>query len=131
MTKQTITINGNNFSGLETFYDEIDYVFTKDLNWETGHNLDAFNDLLRGGFGVYEHEEPITLIWKNIAKSKSDLGFETTKRYFEQNIANNKLNAQFWIDKLKELINGNGQTLFEIIIDIISGHEHIELKSEY
>ena len=22
---------------------------TRDLNWKTGHNLDAFNDLLRGG----------------------------------------------------------------------------------
>ncbi len=130
MTKQTITINGNNFSGLEIFYNEIDHVLTKDLDWQTGHNLDALNDLLRGGFGVYNYEEPILLVWKNIAKSKSDLGFEATKRYFEQNMANNKANTQFWIDKLKELTNANGQTLFEIIVSIISRHEHIELKAE-
>jgi len=51
--RQTLIIDGNNFSNLESFYEEIDRVFTKDLDWPTGHKLDAFNDLLRGGFGVY------------------------------------------------------------------------------
>ena len=55
MNKHTITIHGDKFSDLETFYDEIDNVLTKDLNWQTGHNLNAFNDLRRGGFGVYEY----------------------------------------------------------------------------
>ena len=66
MGKQTIIINADNFEDLESFYDEIDRVLTKYLDWDTGHNLEAFNDLLRGGFGVYEFEEPIRLIWKNI-----------------------------------------------------------------
>jgi len=39
MNKHTITIHGDKFSDLETFYDEIDNVLTKDLNWQTGHNL--------------------------------------------------------------------------------------------
>ena len=59
------TIDGNNFSDLEGFYNEIDKILTKDLNWKTGHNLDAYNDLLRGGFGVHEYEEPIVLRWIN------------------------------------------------------------------
>ena len=74
MTRQEIIIEGKNFSDLGSFYDEIDRVLTKDLDWKTGHNLDGFNDLLRGGFGVYEYEEPIRLTWKNAAKSKNDLG---------------------------------------------------------
>jgi RNAse (barnase) inhibitor barstar len=49
MSKQIITINGDNFSDIETFYDEIDRILTIDLDWKTGHNLNAFNDLLRGG----------------------------------------------------------------------------------
>ena len=52
-----IIINGNNFSDLEGFYSEIDRILTKDLDWKTGHNLNAFNDLLRGGFGVHQYEE--------------------------------------------------------------------------
>ena len=48
---------------------------TKNLNFKTGHNLDAFNDILRGGFGVFD-EGPILLKWKNYEKSKEDLGSE-------------------------------------------------------
>ena len=90
MDKQTIFINGDNFSDLDSFYDEIDRVLTKDLDWQTGRNLDAFNDLLRGGFGVHEYEEPINLIWKNISKSKTDLGLKATQEWYEQKIAENK-----------------------------------------
>lgn len=76
MNKHIITINGDNFSDLETFYDEVDRVLTKDLSWQTGHNLDAFNDLLRGGFGVYEYEEPVKLIWTKFSNNKQTLGQE-------------------------------------------------------
>ncbi len=76
MSANTIIINGINFTDLETFYDEIDRVLTKNLNWQTGHNLNAFNDLLRGGFGVYEYEEPIKLIWINFSLSRKKLGQE-------------------------------------------------------
>lgn len=65
MNKQTITINGDNLIDLETFYDEIEKVLTRNLDWQTGRNLNAFNDLLRGGFGVYEYEEPVKLVWTN------------------------------------------------------------------
>ncbi|WP_208025543.1 barstar family protein [Niastella caeni] len=72
-TKKTLVIDGNNFTTLEEFYTEVDKVLTKNLNWNTGHNLDAFNDLLRGGFGVHEYNEPVKLIWENSNKSKVDL----------------------------------------------------------
>ena len=131
MDKKTIIINGDNFSDLESFYDEIDQIFTKDLDWQTGHNLDAFNDLLRGGFGVYEYEEPINLIWRNISKSKTDLGKDLTKKWYEQKIVANKgENQKFFKDKLTELNENNGQTLFDIINEIISEHKHIDFKSE-
>lgn len=134
MNKQKIIINGDNFSDLESFYDEIDRVLTKDLDWQTGHNLDAFNDLLRGGFGVYEYREPIKLIWKNISKSKTDLGVKETEKWYNRKIAENKIeNQKFFKDKLKELTDNNGQTLFDIIIEIISEseHGHIEFEMQY
>jgi len=130
MDKQTIIIIGDNFSNLGGFYDEIDRVLTKDLDWQTGHNLDAFNDLLLGGFGVYEFGEPIILIWKNILKSKTDLGFDATKKWYERKIVENKIENQYFKDKLKELTENNGQTLFDIILEIISEHKHIDFKPE-
>ena len=96
MNKQTVTINGDNFTDLETFYKEIDRVLTKNLDWQTGHNLDAFNDLLRGGFGVYECDEPVSLIWTNFSNSRKHLG-------------------QTLIDKLVEVIKDHGHIEFSII----------------
>jgi RNAse (barnase) inhibitor barstar len=83
MDKQTIIINGDNFSDLESFYDEIDRILTKDLGWDTGHNLDAFNDLLRGGFGVYEYEEPVKIVWTKFSESKKKLGDELADTILE------------------------------------------------
>lgn len=75
-------IDGNNFNDLDGFYCEIDKVLTKDLNFNTGHNLDAFNDILRGGFGVFD-EEPIILKWKNYKESKEKLGNEIILKIIE------------------------------------------------
>lgn len=131
MKKQTIIIIGDNFSDLEGFYNEIDRVLTKDLDWQTGHNLDALNDLLSGGFGVYEYEEPIRLIWRNIGKSKTDLGIVATQKWYEKKIAEQNIaNQQFFKDRLKELNENNGQTLFDVILEIISQHEHIDFQPE-
>ncbi|WP_033417594.1 barstar family protein [Cytophaga aurantiaca] len=73
-----LVLDGNNFSDEEGFYNEVDKILTKNLDWKTGHNLNAFNDLLRGGFGVHDYEEPISLKWANYEKSKKDLGEEFT-----------------------------------------------------
>ena len=68
--------NHEDISDMEGFYNEIDKLLTKNLQWKTGHNLNAFNDLLRGGFGVHEYEEPIIIRWVNFEKSKKTLGDE-------------------------------------------------------
>lgn len=70
MERQTIFIDGSNFHDLETFFDEIDRVLTNGLTWETGHNMNAYNDLLRSGFGVHEYEEPVKIVWINFKESE-------------------------------------------------------------
>lgn len=79
----TIVINGENICDLESFYDEIDRVLTNDLDMKTGHNLDAFNDILLGGFGVFDYGEPVKIIWTNFSKNKDKLGNELTKKIIE------------------------------------------------
>lgn len=34
-----------------------------------GHNLDALEDILDGGYGVYAYHEPIIVIWENFTLS--------------------------------------------------------------
>ena len=48
--REVFTIDGRRFSNMAGFYDEVERVFTFGLDWKIGRNLDAFNDILRGGF---------------------------------------------------------------------------------
>lgn len=117
--KKMTVINGSHFSNLEGFYEEVSNVFMKDADWKVG-TLDGFNDVL---YGI---ETDIT--WKNSQKSKEDLGFNVTKEFYENKIRQGKpFNVQLIQQKLDELIDGNGQTLFEILIEIIESHKNITL----
>ncbi|WP_308006802.1 ribonuclease inhibitor [uncultured Chryseobacterium sp.] len=117
-SKMTV-INGSHFSNLEAFYEEASLLFLKDEDWKVG-TLDGFDDILYG----YEGE----IIWKNAQKSKQDLGFDLTKEFYENKIQQGKpFNVTLIQQKLDDLINGNGQTLFEILIEIIESHKNITL----
>lgn len=128
MRKEFI-IDGSNFDDIEGFYCEIDKLLTKGLTWKTGHNLDAFNDLLRGGFGVHEYNEPIRLIWKNFKKSSSDFGYEATAQHYEKILTRcHPANIPHFQNLLISAKNKTGQTLMDIIVEIIlntndSGHD--------
>lgn len=70
---KTYTINGNKFTTEKAFYKYTEAIFTNDLSWETGRNLDAFADILSGGFGEHDYEETIKVEWTNMRKSKEKL----------------------------------------------------------
>jgi len=70
---RTIKIDGNNFCDLQGFYIEIEQKMTQGLNWKIGRNLDAFADILQGGFGVHDINEKYELQWLNSDKSKIEL----------------------------------------------------------
>jgi hypothetical protein len=56
-----LIVNGAKCETWQGFFNEIDSVFTKNLDFETGHNMNAVNDILRGGFGVHEYGEKIVV----------------------------------------------------------------------
>ena len=117
--KKMTVINGGHFSDLEGFYDEVSELFMKDEDWKVG-TLDGFDDIL---YGV---DSDIT--WKDSQKSREDLGFNLTKKFYENKIRIGKpFNIELIQQKLDDLIDGNGQTLFEILIEIIESHQNIKL----
>lgn len=67
-------LNGDNFSTMDEFYEEIQTTMTFGLTWKIGHNLSALNDILRGGFGKHELGEDILIIWTSYERSKNLLG---------------------------------------------------------
>lgn len=66
-------LDGKKFNTPNAFYKYAESLFTFGLDWETGRNLDAFDDLLRGGFGQHEYEEIIRVTWINFSKSRERL----------------------------------------------------------
>lgn len=122
-----IVIHGNLFSSLEGFYEEVSKVLMKDTDWKVG-TLDGFDDILYGGFGVFENKEEIEIIWKDSQRSKEDLGLKATQKFYENKIRQGKpFNIELIQQKLDDLNEGKGQTLFEMLIEIIESHPNITL----
>ncbi|QRA42066.1 ribonuclease inhibitor [Chryseobacterium cucumeris] len=129
-TRKMIVIHGGHFSSLGGFYEEASNVLMKDTDWKVG-TLDGFDDILYGGFGVIEGKEKIEIIWKEAEKSKEDLGFKATREFYENKIRQGKpFNIKLIQRKLDELTEGKGQTLFEILVEIIESHTNITLTLE-
>jgi RNAse (barnase) inhibitor barstar len=80
MQPRIYIIDGEHFSSLDEFYTEISRVLIPGVPW--GRNLDAFNDILRGGFGT--PEEGFVLIWRNAARSQHALGYPATVTFLEE-----------------------------------------------
>ena len=67
-----IYLDGSVISDMKSFYEEADRKLTKDF--VSGRNFAAFNDLLRGGFGLFRLGEPIVLHWTDFTNSSGKLG---------------------------------------------------------
>lgn len=113
-----LVIDGANFSDLDGFARE----FSSLLCHYTWHgNLDAFNDILRGGFGT--PEDGWVLRWLNSELSRAALGHGATVRRLEQILLtchpSNRANVQARINDAQQ---GTGPTLFDEIVEIIRRH---------
>lgn len=115
-------INGSHFSNLEGFYHEVSRLFMKDEDWKIG-TLDGFDDILYG----YKGE----IIWKDAEKSEKELAFDMTEEFYENKLKQGKIfNTALIQQKLDDLRSGKGQTLFEILVEIIRSHSNIRLILE-
>lgn len=74
MQRRVYVIDGGYFDNKEQFFARMAQTFSVGQGQKIGRNLDAFNDLLRGGFGQHEYGEPIHIIWKNVNRSRWVLG---------------------------------------------------------
>lgn len=126
MEKQYV-IDGNNFSNYEGFIKEFnEKVFGSDY-WRG--NLDAFSDMLNGGYGTPDQDENFIIVWKNSHKSNKDLGYKATLEWLESDFSRvNPANSDIWNLKIEFAKKNEGETLFYMIIDIILGHLNIELR---
>ena len=73
MERKVFTLIGRNVNSMEEFHDEVQKTLCPNFK-HYGRSWNAFNDILRGGFGMFELDEEITLIVKNKKHLKKQLG---------------------------------------------------------
>ena len=112
-------IDEENFSSLDGFFEEVSRALIPGAAW--GRNLDAFNDILRGGFGT--PEPGFTLRWTNHELSRERLGYPETVRFLESMLEScHPSNRESVAARLERARAGQGQTVFELLVEIISKH---------
>lgn len=118
MPKPVFEIDGRTFDSLEGFYDELG----KRLGTATwGRNLDAFNDVLRGGFG--SPDGGFILRWVHSDHSRAALGYDATAQYLESKLGTcHPANVAIVAAELEGARRGEGQTIFDILLEIIGRH---------
>ena len=117
--KKVYEIDGSAFSTLEEFFEEISNKVIPGTDW--GRNLDAFNDILRGGFGT--PEDGFTIKWLNSNISKERLGYSETVRQLEKRLKRcHPSNREYVAKELEEAKRGHGSIVFDWLVEIIQVH---------
>lgn len=117
--KRTFEIDGNDFATLEEFYDIISRTMIPGSEW--GRNLDAFNDILRGGFGT--PDDGFTIHWHNSSVSRNRLGYPETIRQLKLLLSRcHPSNIPSVQQQLAVAESHNGDTVFDWLSEIIFIH---------
>ncbi len=113
-----VEIDGAEFRTLEEFYDHFG---ARALTAPYGRNLNAFNDVLRGGFGT--PEGGFTLRWLAHEKSRERLGYEETVRQLRLGLERCHPDNVAGVEKeLQEAMHRRGPTVFDWLVAIIREH---------
>ncbi|MBO0952539.1 barstar family protein [Fibrella forsythiae] len=127
MVKQ-IAIDGNRINDIASFYQEINRVFMVGESWMIGPSLDAFNDLLFGGYGALQGAQSVDLLWHNMDHSRKALGYQTTREYYLDKLSpGSPYNKKLFEEKLVALESGRGETYFDAIMTIIADHPTVRV----
>lgn len=116
---KTYELDGQDFTTLEGFYDVVSRVLIPGVSW--GRNLDAFNDVLRGGFGT--PAGGFVLRWKDAATSRQRLGYAETVRQLRRTLVGcHPSNKKEILAEIKAAERGEGPTVFDWLVEIIRDH---------
>ena len=129
MAKRVYEIDGSESSTLAEFANHFTRQLTLETDWRG--NLDAFNDILHGGFGT--PHDGFVLVWKNSLASKRALGYQETIKWLDDRAGNcHPSNVEHFQQRLTLAKRNQGETLFDMLIDIITAADHadIELRLE-
>jgi RNAse (barnase) inhibitor barstar len=115
----TYVIDGRTFSSLEEFYEVLGDAIIPGVAW--GQNLDALNDILRGGFGT--PPQGFRIHWTYSGVSRLRLGHTETVRQLERRLQRcHPSNRPAVAEQLALARAGKGPTVFDWLIEIFASH---------
>jgi hypothetical protein len=119
MAKTEYDLDGNAFATFEEFAQHFNARVLRGYQWRG--NLDAFNDILRGGFGT--PDGGFVLVWRDHALSRSRLGHAEMANRLERirHTCHPSNLAQVDAD-LAAAQQGRGPTMFDLLVEIIRAH---------
>ncbi|GAB4044741.1 barstar family protein [Spirosoma jeollabukense] len=127
MVKQ-LEIDGNSINDIASFYEEINRVFMIGECWVMADSLDAFNDVLYGGYGVLQGTQSVELVWHHIDHSRKALGYQTTRAYYLGKLRpGSPYNKKLFAEKLEALESGMGEMYFDSVMAILAEHPSIRV----
>jgi RNAse (barnase) inhibitor barstar len=113
-----LVIDGDRFDDYEGFTRE----FSRLLDNHRWHgNLDAFSDILSGGFGT--PEDGFTLRWDHSDRSQRVLGYEAQAEFLLAALQHvHPDNTRSFRARLANAERGRGPTLFDTVVETIRDH---------
>lgn len=128
--RPTFIIEGRRITDIPSLYVELNRVFMAGEDWTLGASLDALDDMLYGGYGALQGHDTATLVWRDMAATRAALGVAATVAWLQQKRDQpGTFNATQISSQLDALQRGEGQTYFDIVLEIIAGHPAIELQA--
>jgi RNAse (barnase) inhibitor barstar len=119
VTTTRYTLDGERFDTLEGFYEEFGRVVLDGREW--GRNLDAFHDVLGGGFGT--PAGGFTLRWLNHQTSRERLGYPETLRQLQRRRERADPSNHAAIDAdIARAQAGEGPTVYDWLLAILRWH---------
>jgi hypothetical protein len=113
-----LIIDGSRFDDLPGFSREFSALLD-DYTWTD--SLDAFNDILRGGFGT--PESGFVLRWLHSDRSRVALGWDATIEWLTRTLQRcHPSNRDHVSERLAQARRREGTTLFDWLVDIIRDH---------
>lgn len=123
-----LQIEGAAIGDIPSLYAEINRVFMTGEDWQLGPSLDALDDLLYGGYGALAGHATATVVWRDIEHSRASLGVDATLAWLDAKLEQpGTFNADAISRQRAALARGNGQTYFEIVMEIFAVHPRIRL----
>ncbi|WP_273688422.1 barstar family protein [Ketogulonicigenium vulgare] len=124
-----LVIEGSRITDIPSFYAEINRVFMADEDWKLGESLDALDDLLYGGYGAAPGGGRVVIEWRDMELSRMALGVEATRDWLMAKLDQpERFNGKTITAQLEALELGEGQSYFDIVMEVFAGHARISLN---